>query len=289
MFNDCVNLKIGWMVSMYIPMVPLGFDMAYPDELQGLCESAGTRKVPPIFLSIDRSSALSALQSQDRHWNCFFKSQKFGWSYLRGLQNIPWTVYSTAIWERRFWWDGDHTDQWTQRSLKSPTMFLMQWTMEHMTNNKKVKRRLGNPPLAKYARSWLLSSLEWRSGFCRSALALSLSLSLSLPSNPLFFLPAFLRIPRGQHLESELLPNLDHFLVANFRIGQRLKCYYSICSLEDILLKQISFSNSMQFGLRWLASLSHHWALSCGLHSCDSDFIPLSEREGEGGVKDIWH
>ena len=37
MFNDCFNLKIGWMVSMYIPVVPLGFDMAYPAELQGLC------------------------------------------------------------------------------------------------------------------------------------------------------------------------------------------------------------------------------------------------------------
>ena len=37
MFNDCFNLKIGWMVSIYIPMVPLGFDMAYPAELQGLC------------------------------------------------------------------------------------------------------------------------------------------------------------------------------------------------------------------------------------------------------------
>ena len=33
MFNDCFNLKIGWMVSMYIPVVPLGFDFAYPAEL----------------------------------------------------------------------------------------------------------------------------------------------------------------------------------------------------------------------------------------------------------------
>ena len=38
MFNDCFNLKIGWMVSMYIPVVPLGFDMAYPAELQNLCD-----------------------------------------------------------------------------------------------------------------------------------------------------------------------------------------------------------------------------------------------------------
>ena len=37
MFNDCLNLKIGWMVSMYIPVVPFGFDMAYPAELQNLC------------------------------------------------------------------------------------------------------------------------------------------------------------------------------------------------------------------------------------------------------------
>ena len=29
MFNDCFNLKIGWMVSMYIAVVPLGFDMQY--------------------------------------------------------------------------------------------------------------------------------------------------------------------------------------------------------------------------------------------------------------------
>ena len=44
MFNDCFNLKIGWMVSMYIPMVPLGFDMAYPAELQGLCDSDSAGK-----------------------------------------------------------------------------------------------------------------------------------------------------------------------------------------------------------------------------------------------------
>ena len=39
MFNDCFNLKIGWTVSMYIPVVPLGFDMAYPAERQDLCGS----------------------------------------------------------------------------------------------------------------------------------------------------------------------------------------------------------------------------------------------------------
>ena len=33
MFNDCFNLKIGWLVSMYIPVVPLGLDFAYPAEL----------------------------------------------------------------------------------------------------------------------------------------------------------------------------------------------------------------------------------------------------------------
>ena len=40
MFNDCFNLKIGWMVSMYIAVVPLGFDMAYPAKLQNLCVMA---------------------------------------------------------------------------------------------------------------------------------------------------------------------------------------------------------------------------------------------------------
>ena len=45
MFNDCLNLKIGWMVSMYIAVVPLGFDMANPAELQNLCGSSGAAAV----------------------------------------------------------------------------------------------------------------------------------------------------------------------------------------------------------------------------------------------------
>ena len=44
MFNDCFNLKIGWMVSMYIAVVPLGFDMAYPAELQNLCAAERERE-----------------------------------------------------------------------------------------------------------------------------------------------------------------------------------------------------------------------------------------------------
>ena len=47
-----------------------------------------------------------------------------------------------------------------------------------------------------------------------------ISLSLSPIQSP-FFPAAFLRIPRGQHPESELPPNLDHFLAANFKIGPR--------------------------------------------------------------------
>ena len=52
MFYDCFNLKIGWMVSMYIAVVPLGFDMAYPAELQNLCA------LPPLSLSLSWDDVL---------------------------------------------------------------------------------------------------------------------------------------------------------------------------------------------------------------------------------------
>ena len=42
MFDDWFHLIVGWIVSMYIPVVPLGLDIAYPAELQNLCESART-------------------------------------------------------------------------------------------------------------------------------------------------------------------------------------------------------------------------------------------------------
>ena len=54
MFNDCFNLKIGWMVSMYISVVPLGFDMAYPAELQNLCATpAFTGGMSSLYVETD--------------------------------------------------------------------------------------------------------------------------------------------------------------------------------------------------------------------------------------------
>ena len=47
---------------------------------------------------------------------------------------------------------------------------------------------------------------------------------LSPIQSPFFPAAALPRIPRGQHPESELPPNLDHFLAANFKIGPRLQC-----------------------------------------------------------------
>ena len=38
MFDDWFHLIVGWIVSMYIPVVPLGLDIAYPAELQNLCD-----------------------------------------------------------------------------------------------------------------------------------------------------------------------------------------------------------------------------------------------------------
>ena len=62
MFNDCFNLKIGWMVSMYIPVVPLGFDMAYPAELQNLCarRTCMTGRAPSLSIR-GTSSIISAI------------------------------------------------------------------------------------------------------------------------------------------------------------------------------------------------------------------------------------
>ena len=40
MFDDWFHLIEGWIMSMYIPVVPLGLDIAYPAELQNLCEQS---------------------------------------------------------------------------------------------------------------------------------------------------------------------------------------------------------------------------------------------------------
>ena len=75
----------------------------------------------------------------------------------------------------------------------------------------------------------LLSSLPLRVFQVRSRF-------LSPIQSPFFPAAALLRIPRGQHPESELPPNLDHFLAANFKIGPRLQC----CTRKA--------SSTMQFG-----------------------------------------
>ena len=64
MFNDCFNLKIGWMMSMYTPLDvhTLGFDMAYPAELQGLCD---------VALTLTRSTEMLWRLSTSKLWISF--------------------------------------------------------------------------------------------------------------------------------------------------------------------------------------------------------------------------